>query len=904
MRRFVAMLTTAVILAVGASAQVDRPTHARRIVRVFTFEEREIHDAPVPIHWFRAQHNPPTRTRPAYPIWNRATLEYEGAYDGEGCVRLPSRGGSTALRLESGVVPVLPGAEYSVRAMVRGVSLESALVAISARFLDASGEALVTGERTRREQLPDESWREMELDLGVTPDDAAFLQIDLELVQPSENGPEGFYRDDLAASAWFDDVAIVMRPRLSLNTTEGGPLWRGDESPRVALGVRDLAGESLTARLRAYDIQGRVVDERIEQVDPSGRVLNWEPTLPIFGWYRIEATLIEGGRAIVRRTADIARLPAQEPRRARAGIGIIARDAGSINELPALAERAGLDRAVIPAWDAATLSEGDAKDRVPERVEALARVVSALRERGVLVAISIDRVPVEAAREALLDPGDASAWIVGGHGSLQTYLDPLLQRLGQSVDTWAIGTGKESAAQSLGDVARALSRLVAGVRVVVRSRVESPDLPDSSSRDAGAEIVRLLPIDSSLRDEALQYLGDHLAQARAEGTPSDDTWLAIQPSAEATYGALESSASIVRRLALARANLPDAELLLDEVIPPAMISPALSALAHAGDRLAGMRAVALFSPAPRSHAVLFRASRIDDPGVIVAWSDDAHEPGELLMMLSLGSVRVVDMFGNARDVEAEAVGDRGLRTHRIALSREPVFIEGVDTPLVRFQTAFSIEPARLASDDSTHEHALRLTNPWTSPIRARYYLVKPGEPRDDGTRDRSWTISPRAGEVALGAGVSAERPLSIAMTPYQPEGEIDAVLDVELEAGRTYGLVRLRAPLRVGIDDLRAAVHVENAGNDAVVVVTLANLSDRPRDLEIVVFAEAGGVRQRTVVSALDAEQIAVRRLAFDAHALGSRLFVSIMDAATGERLNRIVDLIPTTIARAEDDDG
>src|SRR5690606_24149703 len=82
------------------------PGKARRIVRIFDFEEPDNPD-PVPRDWFRAQETP-TRPRPGFPLYNEARFDRTGGRGGGSAVMIPIKGGSNSLRLMPGVIPVLP----------------------------------------------------------------------------------------------------------------------------------------------------------------------------------------------------------------------------------------------------------------------------------------------------------------------------------------------------------------------------------------------------------------------------------------------------------------------------------------------------------------------------------------------------------------------------------------------------------------------------------------------------------------------------------------------------------------------------------------------------------------------------------------------------------------------------
>ena len=72
--------------AQGAPAGFDlsSPAAARRVAARFDFEPVAGDTSTLPRNWIRAQHDPPVRDRPGFPIWNRGVLDREHAHAGSG----------------------------------------------------------------------------------------------------------------------------------------------------------------------------------------------------------------------------------------------------------------------------------------------------------------------------------------------------------------------------------------------------------------------------------------------------------------------------------------------------------------------------------------------------------------------------------------------------------------------------------------------------------------------------------------------------------------------------------------------------------------------------------------------------------------------------------------------------
>ena len=892
------MTAIAMLLLVSPAVTQERAhPQSRRVVQVFDFEEQHLHDAPVPLHWFRAQHNPPSRDRPGFPIWNRAELVYgPNAHSGEGAVRLPTRGGSTALRLEPGVIPVLPGAEYTVRAMARAENLAHARPALAARFLDAQSNPLPRSEFRRVLRDADDQYRPIDLLVPETPPQAAFLQIDLELLQPDQLADERtpLFDDDLDGAVWFDDVAVILRPRVSLTTRPDGPLARTGEPPELRFSARDLVADALHQRITIYDAQGIAVATHEIDADASGAVRSWRPPLPAFGWYRAVSELSEQGATIARTAHDFAWLaPFAPDGTAPSRLGIIVPPDQSTDDLPSFLDASGFSHAVVSLWTPDLTAQ-----TIAPRVEQIARLADALRAAGHRLILSLDRIPDEAARDAVLDPSSVLTLLARGEELVHQLLDPFLQRVGESVHAWLI-VPDDPHTLAPSEALRSTEALLGSL--VTSPRIASPVPPSLAALRVASPTgltadAWLVPIDADTRPAFFEDLRALITAS--EPAPDPHLWLAVTPLDPAEFGPRASAADAVRRAALAISTLADHEatvLLNDPQQGPAAAdaSPALAALSALSTHLAARTPSAPFEPAPGVHIIVLSSQDNTRSDALIAWSDRPADAFDLL--LAPGPVTRLDLFANATPLDPETPEDGAPRTHHIDLSTAPVIIEGIDAPLVLFQLQFRIRPDRLATDGSPHEHALVFSNPWPAAIEGRCFIVEPGGTLPDGRRDRSWTIEPRAAPLTIPPGEELELPLSVTMSPYQAQGTIQAVVDVEISTGQIHEPVRLRAPLRVDIDDLRIAL--TRPPGSPTLRIDAANLADQPRDLEITAFAEDAGRRMRTVISDLAPDSAGAARLILEASS--GRLFLSIQDTLTAERINRVIDLdaAPTTAA-------
>jgi hypothetical protein len=329
--------------ASGPQTPPSRPAFSGRVVTRFTFEDPSDGED-VPRNWFRAQHNPPQRERLGFPAFNRATLDFSrGANGSMASIQLPTRGGSTSLRLAPGRVVVFSDATYRVSAMVRTSGLKHARAVIETTLLDEARQPLPGTRQRSAPVIAETDWMPISLTIAGGNPAASFLQLELQLLQPeqlhgmdtlmrsdadsaeSDDGAEAPtdttatprprdaagsvtpvmslpggtapYRawrqeQDLSGSAWFDDVIVLQLPRVSLNTGRAGNVYFTPDVPDLQVVVRDLTGDELTTELIVRDLDNTVVSTQRLKIPRGGSSAQTRLNLPAFGWYRVEMNLV------------------------------------------------------------------------------------------------------------------------------------------------------------------------------------------------------------------------------------------------------------------------------------------------------------------------------------------------------------------------------------------------------------------------------------------------------------------------------------------------------------------------------------------------------------------------------------------------------------------------------------
>lgn len=910
----------------SGAAPEGRPASAGRIVRVFDFEERWTNASDLPAYWVRAQHDPDVpRLRPGFPRWNHAALDYQSpAARGEGSVRLPTQGGSTSLRLDPGVLPIFPGADYVVYAVVRTEGLVHARARIAVRQLAADG-APIEGTELATDALQSPgAWAPLELRISGTAPDAAFLQVDLELLQPRNfaDAIEGVsLEQDFSGSAWFDDVAVLQAPRTRFIASGAGGVVVAPEAPRFELHVRDLTGEGLTARLTLWDDQGTLVAEQLAELGVGRGSHTWSPTTPRLGWYRCIAEVMGPEGVVASGVADVLVAPPssagglrQARDRARFGVWL---GRGAVEDLPETLRRLGVGSVVLPFWE-----PGQTPGTVSARVSELLELRGALHRASIDVGVALVRTPDRLALETGVDADDPLGALAAGAGLWQPWAAELFERLGQGTERWSMGTPGSGAGwrdprlgAHLAAARQSMSPFAPAPTLMLGWRATEGIPPDLlTDPRAGIEVLvpHQLPA-SSIADLAAGLLAPLASDAGPSESASAALTLVIEPQPWSVVGPRAAAEDTARRALEALAALPARPgdegyprtrlALLDpwsgplEGMGPA---PSLGAWRTLNEVLVGRAPAGSWRPAPGVR-LLFMEPRDDAEGVtgaVAIWADRADgEAYPLRIPLALGPIRAIDVFGNARTIEPEP-GEQGrLGVHPVDVSASPVLLEGVDLELVRFIASVRLDPPLVAAGSVEREHRVVFDNPWPTDLSGRALVVQPGG-REAGdqpaARDRSWDIMPRAAAFSVGAGARESIPLTITLSPGVESGQHEAVLDLEIGAQQRYGLVRVRQPIEVGLDylDVRLVARRGVGGADAIVEAHITNTGLEPIDIEASAYAPGVG-RIRAAGLRLGPGQRAVRVFPFEgAEALaGQRAVVGVVDRTHEARLNTSIEL-------------
>ncbi len=916
---------------------ITRPEYAGRIIRAFDFEEMYTNPLPVPLGWIRAQHDPDVpRDRPGFPIWNRAALDYSSpAFSGEGTVHLPTDGGSTSLILRHGELTVFPNADYLISARVRTDGLTHARARMVAVLIDRAGNEIEEAAVSTRLVSTRGEWELLSLFIEGTEPDAAFVRIELQLLQPEQQPrarrvkPFTVWAQDYDGGAWFDDVVVAQVPMIGLTTGTPGNIVSGEVPPSLEMTVRDLTGDDLRSSIRVFDASGDVVDE-MDGGRGNGLNESWSPALPKFGWYHAVFDVFSGAGLVGRKELDFLWQPERDSGKLVGGFGterLIPEDsifglrATSLDErllktLPDIVFMSGVKHLEMRGIDAESMNEDLVKG------STLLTSIDRSIALGVDVSLTMAEVPMELADQAAIDHDAIFGLLLEHEPIAMPMIGQLLDRYGQQVTEWRLGIAPN---EDAGDV---LSAEAGGVRDLMDPYVPGAviGVPWAMDRpfEAGVmnDSIRLLVGDvSSFPDDAMHDMIEQWAQVRDEQGAGH---LSVVHRGYDSDGSSESIWSRVGWLGrraisswwaskLAGADERNTQIVLtDPWIVEAgqrgrvMPAPELLVWRTLVDQLGGRGAIEEIDLEPGVRMLLCSARQdldaTDDEladgvkdGALILWLDEpTMERAMVELPLSMGAVRVVDLFGNEEIVGLMHETELSLPRHRIEVTRTPVIVTGVNPELVRFLGNLRVTPDRLEATTGVHKHQLVIKNPWGFSIRGRVYIVEPGGYSEPGGAkvDRSWEIMPRVVNFVVTGGLEERFDLDVSYSSSQLAGMKDLVFDVELMADKEYGLMRVEREIELGTDVIDLNLSFRRSSQEGIVEVdaVVTNMTGDPIIADLIAVAPKNS-RQESTISAIESLQDGRRSFVFRELVSGDQVVISVRIPEYEVRINKAITL-------------
>jgi hypothetical protein len=928
---------------------ITRPAFSGRITRAFDFEEMYSNPLPVPRGWIRAQHDPDVpRDRPGFPIWNGAVLDYESpAYSGQGSVFLPTKGGSTSLILRHGELTVFPNADYMISARVRTQGLLHARARMVATLIDRAGNDIVGSQVSTKLVRTRGEWDLINVFVEGTEPSAAFVRVELELLQPEQQPrlrkPKPFtvWEQDFEGGVWFDDVVVAQVPMIGLDTGAAGNVVSGDVPPVLNMSVRDLTGDDLRSYIRVFDSSGALVDQRGASGGAEKLGESWTPKLNGYGWYHAVFDVISGegeSSALVGR-GELAFVWQPEKTRGELVGGFGAKrmvpedslfvlrttsmEPNLLRCLPDLADSIGVKRVEMRVWDGDTVVEDLRKGSV--LLSSIDRAIG----MGMELSLSLSEVPWELADQAAIDQDAIFKLLLEHEPIAMPLLGPLMDRYGQQVSDWRLGNGVnendgERLVGEIDEIATLVDPYIPGAVLGVGWAMDRPFEPGV----LGSSMRLMVEDDPSFPDDAIPDMIEQWSQARGSDGGAGSSRLSVVHRAYEIEEGRTGNESVWSRVGwlgrrainswwaskLMSPGNDEMEIVLSDpwIVEKGqrgrvMPGPELLVWRTLVDYLGGRSALEELSFEPGVRMLLCSGIG-DDTGVsdgaLVVWLDEPMlEETVVKLPMSRGAIDVVDLFGNVSTVGLEYETELNLPVHRVKVTRTPQIITGVNTKMVQFLSSIRLSPDRFEATTGVHLHELVMKNPWPFSIRGRVYIVEPGGYSVPGSSnvDRSWEIKPRVVNFTITGGLEERVPLDVSYSSANLSGMKDLVFDVELAADEDYGLMRVEREIELGTDvielDLRFQ-HVEGesgSGSGAVrrrveVVAMVSNQTEDPMYADVVAIAPKNA-RQESSISSIEGMGSGERSFVFERLVSGDEVVIRVQIPGRNIQLNKAITL-------------
>src|SRR5690606_24091307 len=169
-----------------------------------------------------------TIARPGFPLFGRMFLTRTEPLAGNWSFAFALDGASMAARIPPKVIPVLPGADYTVSVFIRTDGLEHARARLVAMLYDQHGRPIEYSMASSELVNTLGDWQEVAIRIPASPSTAADLVIELQALQPAQYEtavPGQPQLRDVRGHVYFDDLIVRHEPRVKIETNTPGDTY-------------------------------------------------------------------------------------------------------------------------------------------------------------------------------------------------------------------------------------------------------------------------------------------------------------------------------------------------------------------------------------------------------------------------------------------------------------------------------------------------------------------------------------------------------------------------------------------------------------------------------------------------------------------------------------------------------
>lgn len=889
-----ALLVGALCLPRAVAARPTAPPTAKRVLRLFDFEERQLGNVEdLPMNWIKVE-------GAGLPHYNTGLLATDRYRSATHSFRFELDGGSLLYRYPQGLIPVQPSAHYRVECWCQTTPMPNARARLTAYCTDIDGHPI--DSTIRHSQLytaanDDDPWTLLGVDVTADAPNAAWLVVELGLLQPAlyartSLGSHALFTQDIHGVAWFDDLSIAEVPMVTLRTERPGNIFRRSDPPRLIAEISDRFTDDLSARLILRDAQGREAYQYSGALDvatavtTSAKHKRMQVALPANlppGWYEASMQMSSRGQSLGGQTVSLVILADdtldQTPDQR---FGAVATKLAPANwgELPDVLASTGLGRVKIAVWTAAA----DASRAAPGAFDTL---LERLRDLDITPDAALLGLPPDIAAAAggpgldQLVRADPSIW--------QPQLAFLVARHAGYFGDWQTGEDADPAwvqeprlRQAYDLIHRELTRLVqrpgptmpwpawleldaqspAALSVYLKPDIAPAQIPlyVNDLRQHGADAMPAAVQRPDRGDETMDRAGN--------GRPFS---IYLEPLDRRRYGREAQIADFAQRIVYAmaagvqRIDVPFPYDVSDEPPPPVIPNADTSAdspleqqpLSHPQELYLVLRTITTTLSRAEYRGQIPIADGVDaflferdGHGILMLWDKTrGAQPRRVALQLADDPTRL-DLWGNAAPLLASS-DDRTGGTVAVELGPTPIFLLNVDPHVAELRASVALDNTRIESSFEPHKRRIHFTNTFAESLSGELRLRPPP----------GWLLSPQSMSFTLRPGQSFDRELTIEF-PFNSVAGSQLInarfkLQTAQELDFTVPLV-----VHLGLSDVGVQTVALREGPDLVVQQFITNYGQTP--LDYTAFAICPGrARQERLVVGIDPGSTVIKKYRF-----------------------------------------
>lgn len=573
-------------------------------------------------------------------------------------------------------------------------------------------------------------------------------------------------RDHLDELLRDESVALT---RFAANESEVAPTEGPVELPKKVTEEEPAQSEAFAGSVQSPRKAPHYVSTHLHRLDQDGQAV-WTLQLPEPGLYRVKVNLGIGGEQSQSRQILIGVMP-KEPTPAAGPFGWSIAEVGdrlSASEILEMVSRFGAGWVKLPVW----LDPNE-----PVATERLITLIERLQGLGIQVVGKLDQPPTSLRRD-FGESGDR-AYAVNTFRDSEVWeaaLQPTLTRIGMKLNWFQLGDDDDYSFVGNPDLAETITT----IRNRMQSYCQKLNLAFSWTWNDAPPNAAAAPWNAIHFGNSPQLTAAELEAYVSQQTQVGDLWVNLDPLDGDRYSLLDRVRDLTQRMVAIKRSPVAAAFVNDPLRPELrLFTPRKSV---------GEMLIPWHTLVSKLGAATYEGS-IEFPGKSVNHVFTTHHErgGETIMLLwndqptvehiYLGEhVQASDVWGKQIAVTA-TLSERGTPQQQLSIGPWPVFVQGVDLDIIRFEQQFQLQ---LDSLDNVlavaREIPVSLTN--TLPQNAVGSVTVTSPTLLNSARSES--------PVQLPSGLHMEKSLPVFLRPDASAGKHRLRFDFDLTAGKPY----------------------------------------------------------------------------------------------------------------------